>query len=272
MCYFFTNLLYLWLIDEWGRTERKRNHKLVYFSLSLSSFLTHIIEWCREVTQIFKKDTFPSLVVFLTITPPSFSVCSIFSFKERSGLNGKIGFPELPVPPFLGSRPNVLTLCEHWVSRNHHHCEFTEMLGSLTFRRLYGHTPYSFPKNNSKWIIDRNVNETVWNSGVPIAAQQKWTWLVSMRRRVRFPAPLSALRIQGCPEPRCRSQMQLGSHIDVAVVQASSCSFDWTPSLGTSIGCQCGCKKAKKEKRKLWNSQKITQDKMEMTLGMAMTF
>ena len=36
----------------------------------------------------------------------------------------------------------------------------------------------------------------------------------------------------------------------VAVVQASSCSSDLTPSLGTSICHRCSPKKTKKEKRK----------------------
>ena len=40
----------------------------------------------------------------------------------------------------------------------------------------------------------------------------------------------------------CRSQMWLGAH--VAVAQASSCSSDWTPSLGTSICHRCRPKKS----------------------------
>ena len=41
----------------------------------------------------------------------------------------------------------------------------------------------------------------------------------------------------------CRSQM-------AAVVQAGSCSSHWTPRLGASIGCRCGLKKTKMNKRK----------------------
>ena len=48
----------------------------------------------------------------------------------------------------------------------------------------------------------------------------------------------------------CRSQMQLGSRVAVAVVQAGSCSSHWTPRLGASIGCRCGLKKTKMNKRK----------------------
>ena len=41
----------------------------------------------------------------------------------------------------------------------------------------------------------------------------------------------------------CRSQMWLGSQVAVVVVEVGSCSSDLTPSLGTSICCQCGPKK-----------------------------
>ena len=44
--------------------------------------------------------------------------------------------------------------------------------------------------------------------------------------------------------------MGLGSCVAVAVVEASGYSYDWTPSLGTSICCGCGLKKMKKDKEK----------------------
>ena len=47
------------------------------------------------------------------------------------------------------------------------------------------------------------------------------------------PASLSGLRIQHCCELWCRSQMQRGSHIAVAVAQAGGYSSNWTPILGT---------------------------------------
>ena len=56
-----------------------------------------------------------------------------------------------------------------------------------------------------------------------------------------------------CRELWCRSQMWLGFGMAVAVVQAGSCSYDLTPSLGTSI-CFRGSlnkKKEKKEKKKI---------------------
>ena len=63
---------------------------------------------------------------------------------------------------------------------------------------------------------------------------------------IRSPASLSGLRIWSCRELWCRSQMQLGPSVAVAVAQVSSCSSDSTPSLGTSICRRCGPKKKKK--------------------------
>ena len=71
-----------------------------------------------------------------------------------------------------------------------------------------------------------------------------------MRTRVQSLASLSGLRIWLCRELRRGSQMWLGSHIAVAVMEAGSYSSDSTPSLGTSICCRCGPKKAKKKKKK----------------------
>ena len=68
--------------------------------------------------------------------------------------------------------------------------------------------------------------------------------------QVQSPASLGGLRIQCC---RDRSQTWLRSCIAVAVVQASSCSSNLTPSLGTSISCGCG---PKKQKQKQTNKKK----------------
>ena len=48
----------------------------------------------------------------------------------------------------------------------------------------------------------------------------------------------------------CRLQMQLGSHVAVAVVQAGSCSSDSTPRLGPSTCGRCSPKRTKKKKKK----------------------
>ena len=50
-----------------------------------------------------------------------------------------------------------------------------------------------------------------------------------------------------CHELWCRLQMRLGSCVAVAMVQAGSCSSDWTPSLGTFIHLK---KKKKKKKER----------------------
>ena len=80
---------------------------------------------------------------------------------------------------------------------------------------------------------------------VPIVAQWKWIWLVSMRTRVQSLVPLSGWRIRCCRELWYRSQMQVGS--GVAVAMAGSCSFNSTPSLETSICHRYGCKREKKK-------------------------
>ena len=67
--------------------------------------------------------------------------------------------------------------------------------------------------------------------------------------QVRSLASLSGLRIRRCRELGCRSQIQLGSYIAVAVVEAGGYSFDLTPSLGTAICCRCGPKKTRQKKK-----------------------
>ena len=54
--------------------------------------------------------------------------------------------------------------------------------------------------------------------GVPVMAQRKQIWLGSMRTQVWSLALLRGLRIQCCHELWCRSQMQLGSGVALAVV------------------------------------------------------
>ena len=51
-----------------------------------------------------------------------------------------------------------------------------------------------------------------------------------------------------CGELWCRQKTRLGSHVNVAVVQAGSCSADLTPSLETSMCSGYGQKKKKKKK------------------------
>ena len=86
--------------------------------------------------------------------------------------------------------------------------------------------------------------------GVPHVAQQKRIGLVSMRTRVRSPAPLRGLRIWRCRELCCRSQTGLGPHVAVAGVWAGSCSSDSVPVLGTSLCRGYGPNKQKKQEKK----------------------
>ena len=87
--------------------------------------------------------------------------------------------------------------------------------------------------------------------------QWKRIRLVSMRTQVRSLASLSGLRTQDCCELWCRSQMQLGSHVAVAVAEASS--SDSTPSLGTPI-CRRSSPKKKKEKEFLLRCSRNESD------------
>ena len=74
-------------------------------------------------------------------------------------------------------------------------------------------------------------------------AQWKGIRIGTMRLRVQFLASLSGLRIQHCCELWCRPQIQLRSRIVLDVAQASSCSSNCTPNLGTSVCCGVALKK-----------------------------
>ena len=67
---------------------------------------------------------------------------------------------------------------------------------------------------------------------------------MSVRTLVQFLASLSGLGIQ-----QHGSQMLLRSGIAVAVAQASSCSLESTPGLGTSIYHRFSPKKKRKKKK-----------------------
>ena len=77
-------------------------------------------------------------------------------------------------------------------------------------------------------------------------------WLTNLTRNMRFRVRalvlLSGLRIRHCHELWCRLQTRLRPCIAIAVVQASSCSCNSTPSLGTSICCRWSPKKQNKQK------------------------
>ena len=94
--------------------------------------------------------------------------------------------------------------------------------------------------------------------GVPTVAQQVKN-LLSTKMWVQSLALVSGLRIRPCHKLRCRSQMQLRSRVAVAVVQAGSCSYDSTPSLGTSMCCRCNPRKKKQrgKKKKMWNERPL---------------
>ena len=81
---------------------------------------------------------------------------------------------------------------------------------------------------------------SIQNLGVPDVAQQ-----VKNVASIREDADLipGGLGTWCCHKLQHRSQRQLRSHVAVAGVQPTSCSYDSTPSLGTSICCENGLKK-----------------------------
>ena len=78
-----------------------------------------------------------------------------------------------------------------------------------------------------------------------------------------IPGLAHGLRIQHCHKLWCKSQTRLGSHVAAAVVQASGCSFDSTPSLelpyATGETLKSNRKKKKKKKKKATNSSDLAQ-------------
>ena len=101
-------------------------------------------------------------------------------------------------------------------------------------------------REKASWMIIPENRKL--NLGSSFVAQQKRIHLVSTHE-VQTLASLSGLGMQRCCELWCRSQTQLGSCVAVALVQASSCSSDLTPGLGTSICRGCSPKKKKKKKK-----------------------
>ena len=100
------------------------------------------------------------------------------------------------------------------------------------------------------WSIKVSCNTGTWSSradrlGLPLAVQQKWIRLVSMRMWVGSLALLRGSGLWCCHELWCRSQMWLRSRVAVALVWAGSCSSESTSSLGTPICLRCGLKKQK---------------------------
>ena len=77
-------------------------------------------------------------------------------------------------------------------------------------------------------------------------------WPTSMRTQVWALSLSSGLRIQRCHELCCRSQMWLWSCIAVAVVWAGRYSSNLTPSLRTSICCEYGPGKKKKQQTNIY--------------------
>ena len=96
------------------------------------------------------------------------------------------------------------------------------------------------------------------NKGVSIVVRWKQIQLVSITMQVRSLALLSRSGIWCCHELRCRSHMQLGCRVAMAV--ANSCSSDQNPSLGNSICLGCSPKnKTNKRSNKIMCTSEDTK-------------
>ena len=98
-------------------------------------------------------------------------------------------------------------------------------------------------KSLTSKAASRSPHFSAFQREIPLSLSRLQTWLVSMRMGVQSMASLSGLRIWHCHELWYRSQMWLRSCVAVAMVWATSCSSDSTPSLRTSICPGCNLKK-----------------------------
>ena len=92
-----------------------------------------------------------------------------------------------------------------------------------------------------------------------------------MRMLIWSLAPLSGWRIWYCHELWCRSQIQLGFCVAVAMVWAGSYSSNSTPSLGTSICHGCSPKNTKKKKKKRHKKDQKTYENILNSTGKSNT-
>ena len=105
---------------------------------------------------------------------------------------------------------------------------------------------------DTMWCQVENTH-LIYDWEVLIVAQWKRIRLGIMRWQLWSLASRSGLRIRCCHELWGRLQTRLRSGFAVAVVWASGCSSDWTPSLGTSICRKCGAKKPPPQKKNDWH-------------------
>ena len=136
--------------------------------------------------------------------------CSWVFIWKTENTNSKIQSPMFTAAPFTrcGSNP----LVDDWIEK----------------------MQYIYTVEYSSAIKRKEILEfLLWLSGL-------LTLLVSMKMWDRSLVLLSGLKILCCCELWFRLQTQFGSHVSVAVVQASCYSSDLTPSLGTSICCTLG--------------------------------
>ena len=92
------------------------------------------------------------------------------------------------------------------------------------------------------------LTNTEVGSSLPNTAEKNSTSV--LRMWIPFLTLLGGLRLGHCYELWCRLQMQIRSHVAVAVAEAGRCSSNLIPSLGTSICCEFGPKRQKANKQR----------------------
>ena len=120
----------------------------------------------------------------------------------------------------------------------------------LNTHSTYSKILHEWPQVKLLQSPSRQFLKDIWN-GSSHCGSAEMNLLGSMRTQVQSLALLSGLRIWGCHELWFRSQTPLRSYIAMAVAQASGCSSNSTPCLGTFKYCTCGPKKKKINKRHL---------------------
>ena len=132
----------------------------------------------------------------------------------------------IPFPPFFIYLWTLNNLITSWMK--------VWRSGSTVIFFDHLHRKFSIADSTGLYGMEKKRKEkNDWE--FPLCPRALQTRLVSMRMWVWSLASLSGLRIQSCCELWCRSQMQLGSLVAVAMVQASNCTSDLTPSLGISV-------------------------------------
>ena len=130
--------------------------------------------------------------------------------------------------------PDVIAIGDHLVQIWFCNVTYKCHLPSLHFFFRHNAIILSVADQAAEYLPRLCLKGSIQNLGVPDVAQQVKN-VASIREDADLiPGGLGTWR---CHKLQHRSQRQLRSHVAVAGVQPTSCSYDSTPSLETSICC-----------------------------------